>query len=367
MDRPAEGERSCCHVSGRPAETLVEAAAEPVHRAGSSVEAEEVCQALSGVRARRPFADVDLWAFFLSLRAKRSSRRCKARMLRRLLRGRVPDEILDRTKKTLFDDAILANIDYPTLRRLLLDSAYRLEESTTRRSASGSVAKRSASSTTLGDEARRRPCLRVEHVERAHAEGRTCHPCLVAEVEQEAALRAAARSRTMLETREISHRFGDNLVLNRVSFRVGEGEIHALLGPNGAGKTTLIRILAGLLHPTVGIVNVTGFEPRANAELFRQQIGFVPSGDRTFYLRISALENLVFFARLHGMRRAAAVRRAGRYSRGRSRTCGKTSCRGSLARMQKRLSVARAPHVAARAVDRRGDSRPRSRGRAACP
>ena len=44
----------------------------------------------------------------------------------------------------------------------------------------------------------------------------------VAEVEQEAALRAAARSRTMLETREISHRFGDNLVLNRVSFRVGE-------------------------------------------------------------------------------------------------------------------------------------------------
>ena len=92
----------------------------------------------------------------------------------------------------------------------------------------------------------------------------------------------------MLETREISHRFGDNLVLNRVSFRVGEGEIHALLGPNGAGKTTLIRILAGLLHPTVGIVNVTGFEPRANARLFRQQIGFVPSGDRTFYLRISA-------------------------------------------------------------------------------
>jgi asparagine synthase (glutamine-hydrolysing) len=95
---------------------------------GSSVEAEEICQALSGVRARRPFADVDLWAFFLSLRAdtKFPDLRGKS-LLRRLLRGRVPDEILDRTKKTVFDDAILANIDYSTLRRLLLDSAYRME------------------------------------------------------------------------------------------------------------------------------------------------------------------------------------------------------------------------------------------------
>lgn len=100
----------------------------PFTAAGSSVEAEGVCQALSGVRARRPFADVDLWAFFLSLRAETKFPEVKGKsLLRRLLRGRVPDEILDRTKKTLFDDAILANIDYPTLRRLLLDSDYRLE------------------------------------------------------------------------------------------------------------------------------------------------------------------------------------------------------------------------------------------------
>ncbi len=147
----------------------------------------------------------------------------------------------------------------------------------------------------------------------------------------------------MLETREISHRFGDHLVLNRVSFRVGAGEIHALLGPNGAGKTTLIRILAGLLHPAAGIVNVAGFEPRANARLFRQQIGFVPSGDRTFYLRISALENLVFFARLHGMRRTAAFRRAWEVlAEVGLEDAAKRRVADHSHGMQKRLSVARA-------------------------
>jgi ABC-2 type transport system ATP-binding protein len=120
----------------------------------------------------------------------------------------------------------------------------------------------------------------------------------------------ATAASALLDTREVSHRFGDRTVLDRVSFRLGHGDVHALLGPNGAGKTTLIRILAGLLHPTAGFVNVAGFDPRANARLFRQQIGFLASGDRTFYLRISGLENLVFFGRLHGMRRRAAVRRA---------------------------------------------------------
>jgi ABC-2 type transport system ATP-binding protein len=114
----------------------------------------------------------------------------------------------------------------------------------------------------------------------------------------------------VLDTCDVSHWFADRLVLDRVSFRLGGGEVHALLGPNGAGKTTLVRILAGLLHATDGFVQVAGFDPRANARLFRQQIGFIPSGDRTLYLRLSGLENLVFFGRLHGMRRRAATRRA---------------------------------------------------------
>ena len=118
------------------------------------------------------------------------------------------------------------------------------------------------------------------------------------------------RRDSVLDAHAVVHRFGEKLVLNGVSLQVARGEIHALLGPNGAGKTTLIRILAGLLHATDGSVEVAGFSPRSNPRLFRQHIGFLPSGDRTFYLRISGLENLVFFARLHGLRRRQAVARA---------------------------------------------------------
>jgi ABC-2 type transport system ATP-binding protein len=79
-----------------------------------------------------------------------------------------------------------------------------------------------------------------------------------------------------------------------------------LLGPNGAGKTTLLRILCGLIDPTTGSVTVDGVSPRDA----RSMIGFVPPGERTFYMRLSAIENLVFFARLHGMRRGDSIARA---------------------------------------------------------
>jgi ABC-type multidrug transport system ATPase subunit len=112
-----------------------------------------------------------------------------------------------------------------------------------------------------------------------------------------------------VSARDVGHAFGSRRVLNGVSIEIGPGRVHALLGPNGAGKTTLLRILAGLLVPREGAVEVLGVEPGASRR-FRRLIGLVPSGDRTFYLRISGLENLAFFARLHGMRRAEAVARA---------------------------------------------------------
>ena len=87
---------------------------------GLTSEAESICQALCAVRVRRPFADVDLWQFFLSLPAETkfpdSGRKT---LVRRLLRGRVPDEILDRKDKTYFNDSILKRIDYPMLSKWL--------------------------------------------------------------------------------------------------------------------------------------------------------------------------------------------------------------------------------------------------------
>ena len=149
----------------------------------------------------------------------------------------------------------------------------------------------------------------------------------------------------VLEAEGLVRRFGDRNALDGVSLRVEAGDVHALLGPNGAGKTTMMRTLMGLLSPSEGRVSVLGV-PVGSAEFraARGRIGLVPSGDRSFYLRISGLENLVFFARLQGFRRRDALARShellehvgladvakapavGLYSHG----------------MQKRLSVARA-------------------------
>jgi ABC-type multidrug transport system ATPase subunit len=110
--------------------------------------------------------------------------------------------------------------------------------------------------------------------------------------------------------RELTRRFGEHVALRNVALSVAPGEIHALLGPNGAGKTTLLRILAGLTTPSDGDVWVLGADASRAERAWRAQIGLVPSGDRMLYLPLSGLENLVFFARLHGMSRRRARARA---------------------------------------------------------
>ena len=131
--------------------------------------------------------------------------------------------------------------------------------------------------------------------------------------------------------RDVVCRFGDKTALDGVDMAIAPGEIHALLGPNGAGKTTLIRVLCWLMKPQHGTVFTSG------------RVGLVPSGDRSFYLRISMLENLIFFACLHGLSLRDARRRAREVldlvglADVASRPVGRCS-HG----MQKRLSVARA-------------------------
>jgi hypothetical protein len=96
------------------------------NRPGISAEAEDICQELCGIRARRPWVDVDLWEFFLSLPAEAKFPDLAAKTLvRRLLRGRVPQEILDRRDKTVFDEDIVTRVDYPVLQRWLIDPPYR--------------------------------------------------------------------------------------------------------------------------------------------------------------------------------------------------------------------------------------------------
>jgi hypothetical protein len=94
---------------------------------GISLEVDEICQAVAGIRARRPWTDIDVWELFLSLPAEQKFPDLRVKgLVRNLLRGRVPDAILDRTDKTVFDEAALAQIDYSMLRRYLSRPSHRI-------------------------------------------------------------------------------------------------------------------------------------------------------------------------------------------------------------------------------------------------
>ena len=147
-----------------------------------------------------------------------------------------------------------------------------------------------------------------------------------------------------IEICNLSRRFGDVWALNDVSLAVPAGQIHALLGPNGAGKTTLLRILTGLVDPHAGEIRVRGTPlSEIDSRSYRTFLGLVPSGDRSLYLRISGFENLLFFARLHGLSKRAAVKRANEMLEAVGLLDAANKPVGLYSHgMQKRLSVARA-------------------------
>jgi ABC-2 type transport system ATP-binding protein len=97
--------------------------------------------------------------------------------------------------------------------------------------------------------------------------------------------------------------------LRDVSLEVREGEIFGLIGPNGAGKTTLTKIIATLVQPTEGTVTVRGYDSVHDADKLRAQVGLATAEERSFYWRLTPVQNLIFFARLYGMGERAARHR----------------------------------------------------------
>ncbi len=97
--------------------------------------------------------------------------------------------------------------------------------------------------------------------------------------------------------------------LRDVTFDVHNGEIFGLIGRNGAGKTTLTKIVATLVQPTSGTVTVMGLDSVRDEVKVRSMVGLASAEERSFYWRLSAEQNLLFFARLYGLSDRAARRR----------------------------------------------------------
>jgi ABC-2 type transport system ATP-binding protein len=102
----------------------------------------------------------------------------------------------------------------------------------------------------------------------------------------------------------VCKRFGDVQALEDISLEIKPGEVFGFLGANGAGKTTAMRIVLDILRPDSGTVTWNGI---LNSEVPRETWGYLPE-ERGLYAKMNVLEQLVFFARLHGIRGKAAER-----------------------------------------------------------
>jgi ABC-2 type transport system ATP-binding protein len=101
----------------------------------------------------------------------------------------------------------------------------------------------------------------------------------------------------------------ETVAVNGISFSVRKGELFGMLGPNGAGKTTTIKMMTTLLLPTSGTVSILGDDVAANPTGVRRRIGLVLGGEKGLYYRITARQNLRYFADLYGVPMADRERR----------------------------------------------------------
>jgi sodium transport system ATP-binding protein len=104
----------------------------------------------------------------------------------------------------------------------------------------------------------------------------------------------------MIEVKDLYKSFGEVKAVDGVSFVARDGQITGLLGPNGAGKTTTLRMLYTLMKPDEGQVLVDGIDASRDPVAVRRVLGVLPDA-RGLYKRLTARENIEYFARLHGI------------------------------------------------------------------
>jgi ABC-2 type transport system ATP-binding protein len=117
-----------------------------------------------------------------------------------------------------------------------------------------------------------------------------------------------------IETHNLTRAFGERIAVDRLSLAIPAGSVFGFLGPNGAGKTTTVRTLAALIAPTSGTATVAGHRLGAQDHAIRRSVGILTENPG-LYEKLSAKQNLVFFARLYELDLARAEAQAERYLR----------------------------------------------------
>jgi sodium transport system ATP-binding protein len=113
----------------------------------------------------------------------------------------------------------------------------------------------------------------------------------------------------MIEIRGLRKKFGTVEAVRDVSFSARDGSVVGLLGPNGAGKTTTLRMLSGLMRPDAGTIRVDNLDVVADPIGAQTRMGLLPDS-RGLYPRLTAMEHVEYFGRLHGIDGSALTDRA---------------------------------------------------------
>jgi ABC-2 type transport system ATP-binding protein len=112
----------------------------------------------------------------------------------------------------------------------------------------------------------------------------------------------------MIETENLTKRYGNLTAVDNLNLRVEAGELFGFLGPNGAGKTTTIKLLVGLLRPSAGMARIGGYDVQRDSLKAKSLVGFVPDNPY-LYEKLTAREFLRFMADLYGVDPDRAARR----------------------------------------------------------
>src|SRR5689334_20276506 len=112
----------------------------------------------------------------------------------------------------------------------------------------------------------------------------------------------------MIQLEHIHKRYDDATVVHDLSLEIKQGEIVGIIGHNGAGKSTTMKMIAGLIEPTSGTIEVMGhnIQKSGNTKI-KQRIGYLPE-ESPLYESMSAQQYLLFFSELYQMPRAKAMK-----------------------------------------------------------